>query len=273
MRLFVTGSNGFVGSAVVEAALARGHEVVAMVRPATSIERPSWGSHPSVSFSRGDLRRPGDWADDLDGCDAVVHLAAIPGGDFFTQFAATVLGTEQLLEALGNHPVPRLVHISTFSMYDYRAIPDGSVLDEDSLVEARPLDRDEYLQTKQVQEQMVRDFAAQAGVDLTVVRPGAIYGPGNLWNAGRAACRWVLLARIRALHGPEAHLRRELRRGDRARGRASRGDRNDAQHRRRRPADPPSSKQLSGRRGSKGSAARSPCRSGWCGSSPMWPTP
>ena len=185
MRLFITGGSGFVGAAVVGTALERGHEVVAMVRPATSIAKQPWAEHPGLSLARGDLRRRGDWEAGLDGCDAVIHLAAIPGGDFFTQFNATVLGTENLLAAMAATAVRRLVHISTFSMYDYRAIPDGSVLDESSPIEARPLDRDEYLQTKIIQEQMVRDFASEHGGELTVIRPGAIYGPNNRWDAGR----------------------------------------------------------------------------------------
>jgi nucleoside-diphosphate-sugar epimerase len=97
-----------------------------------------------------------------------------------------VIGTENLLAALFERGVLRLVHISSFSLYDYRAIPDGSPLDESSPVEQRPLERDEYLQTKLIQESMVRRFASDHGAEVTILRPGAIYGPGKLWNAGRA---------------------------------------------------------------------------------------
>lgn len=180
MKLFVTGASGFVGAAVVDAAVARGHEVVRLVR------RASTDARPGVTDAEGDIRHLASWGHALAGVDAVVHLAAAKGGDFHTQFATTVLGTEVLLDAMRAAGVARLVHVSTFSVYDYRALAVGSTLDEQSPVEAHPLDRDEYAQTKLVQEQLVRAFAAAGGA-VTVVRPGAVYGPGNLWNAGMAA--------------------------------------------------------------------------------------
>jgi nucleoside-diphosphate-sugar epimerase len=184
VKLFVTGASGFLGAAVVDAAEARGHEVVRLVRRATSGQDGS--PRERVVDAVGDVRDTRAWEAALDGVDAVVHLAAAKAGDFHTQFASTVLGTEALLDAMSRHGVRRLVHVSTFSVYDYRALPTGAVLDETSPVEARPQDRDDYAQTKLVQEQLVRDFAA-AGGEVTIVRPGAVYGPGNLWNAGLAA--------------------------------------------------------------------------------------
>ena len=186
MRLFITGANGFVGSAVVQAALDRGHEVCAMVRPSTSLDDTPWAKLPGVTVVRGDLRRRGGWEAELGGCDALVHLAAAGSGDFYTQFAATVIGTENLLAAMLDAELLRLVHICSFSLYDYRAIPDGDPLDEASPLEARPTERDEYPQTKLIQEEMVRRFEREHGAAVTILRPGAIYGPGKLWNAGRA---------------------------------------------------------------------------------------
>ena len=179
MKLFVTGASGFVGSAVVAAAIARGHEVVRLVRRA----EPEGGAR--VTDAVGDIRHPASWRDSLVGVDAVIHLAAAAGGDFHTQFSSTVLGTEALLGVMRDVGVHRLVHVSTFSVYDYRSIPVGSLLDESSPIEAHPLDRDEYAQTKLVQEQLVHDFALSGG-EVTIVRPGAVYGAGKLWDAGLA---------------------------------------------------------------------------------------
>ncbi len=187
MKFFVTGANGFLGRHVVAEALDHGHDVVAMVRDAGSLRRTPWHDHERVEVVVGDLRRAApSWVEALGGADVVVHLAAAVGGDFATQFASTVLGTEQLLATMADTGVLRLVHVSTFSVYDYRALAPGSVLDESSPLEANPTDRDEYAQTKLVQERLVRGFAADRGGRVTVVRPGAVYGPNNLWNAGRA---------------------------------------------------------------------------------------
>jgi 2-alkyl-3-oxoalkanoate reductase len=184
MKLFITGASGFIGSAVVESALSRGHDVTAMVRSIPSASRRSWATHEGLTFVQGDLRHPTAWKDSLAGCDAIIHLAAA-FSDFHTQFAATVVGTENLLTAMDAAECDRMVLVSTFSVYDYRAIEAGGVLDENSPVESAPLDRDDYAQTKLVQEQLVRDWAASGG-RATIIRPGAVFGPGKLWSAGLA---------------------------------------------------------------------------------------
>lgn len=180
MKLFITGANGFLGSAVVSSAIEHGHQVVAMVRDAEKSVSPA----PSADLTvvQGDLRSPAAWQPALNGCDAVIHLAA-SFTDFYSQFASTVQGTEQLLAAMTATNVNRIVLVSTFSIYDYRALATGAALDETSQLEARPQDLDDYTKTKLVQEQLVNDFAATGG-KITIVRPGAIYGPGKMWDAG-----------------------------------------------------------------------------------------
>ena len=124
MKMFITGAGGFVGRAVVDEARSRGHDIVAMVRSTTGAVET-----PGITSVIGDLRQDGPWVAALATCDAVVHLAASTG-DFYDQLASTVLGTERLLAAMSDNGVKRLVHISTFSLYDYRAIPANGWLDE-----------------------------------------------------------------------------------------------------------------------------------------------
>ena len=181
MRLFVTGANGFLGRAVVDAALVAGHEVLAMVRDTNRWAGPTG---PGVELVQGDLRDPASWRDRVTDVDVVVHLAATKAGDLHTQFAGTVVGTERLLDVLDATPPTRLVHISTFSVYDYEAAPAGSQLDERSPLEDEPATRDEYAQTKLVQERLVRERSAEASWELVVLRPGAVWGPGELWDGG-----------------------------------------------------------------------------------------
>lgn len=181
MRIFVTGAGGFLGTAVVSAAQSCGHEVRALIRDPRRWNGPS---DDSVELVAGDLRHPDRWVDALDGVDAVIHLAATKGGDLHSQFSGTVVGTERLLDAMERRPPRRLVHVSTFSVYDYEALRDGAPLDESSPLEHDPSRRDEYAQTKLVQERLVRDRSAGAAWDLVVVRPGAVWGPGELWDGG-----------------------------------------------------------------------------------------
>ncbi len=182
LRLYVTGATGFLGSVVVETARARGHEVVAVVRPASR----SGALGDGVTPARIDLRSRAGLVDSLDGVDSVIHLAAAKSGDFPTQFAGTVVATENLLEAMVTAQVSQLVGISTFSVYDYRALASGSLLDEQSPIDPTPAGRDEYARTKLVQEQLYRQFAAGNGSGrrrTVILRPGMIYGPDNLWHA------------------------------------------------------------------------------------------
>lgn len=201
MKVLVTGAGGFLGRAVAAAAARAGHQVVAMVRPASA----GRGGHPDgVTELAGDLRQRGPWAEALGDVDAVVHCAAA-SGDLPSQLAGTVLATENLLAALP--PVTgRIVHVSSLSVYDFDAPRLGGTLDEATPLEAEPLRRDAYTQTKLLQERLVRDYAAARGIGLVVVRPGAIYGPGKDWDAGRGlkAGRFDLIfaprARMRLVH-------------------------------------------------------------------------
>lgn len=181
MRVLVTGASGFLGDAVVRAAVGAGHEVVAMVRPSGALPRLT---DDRVRIVRGDLRQPIGWPAELHGVEAVVHLAATAQGDLSGQFAGTVVGTENLLAALDLHALDRFVHISSFSVYDFAALADGAPLDEATPLEPDAAHRDAYTTTKLIQEQLVRQVCAAAAVGLVTLRPGAIYGPGKDWGFG-----------------------------------------------------------------------------------------
>lgn len=183
MRILVTGATGFVGRYTVAAALARGHRVAAVLRPASSgRELGPLLDHPGVEAIRVDLRSRAGLVDAVRGADSVIHLAAAKSGDFYTQFAGTVVATENLLWAMGKAGVGQLVAVSTFSVYDYKALPGGSLLTETTPVDADPVKRDEYARTKLLQEELYRGFLA-AGSRAVIVRPGLIYGRDELWHA------------------------------------------------------------------------------------------
>ena len=181
--VFVTGATGFLGRHVVQAALDAGHDVKAVVRPGTDLVDTPWGSHPRLQSARVDLRRRTGLAEALEGCDTVVHLAAAKTGDFATRFAGTVVATENLLAAMDQVGVRRLVHCSSFSVYRSAGLPNNAMLDESAPLENTPVPRDDYAQVKIVQEELVSAWAARGDRELTVLRPGVIYGPGELWHS------------------------------------------------------------------------------------------
>ena len=102
VRILVTGANGFLGRRVVAALQRRGHAVRALVRPATAIDPARLGWGDDVEVVRGDLRATAiaELAQAFDGVDGLVHLAAAVTGGEDAQFAAGVVGTERLLDAM-----------------------------------------------------------------------------------------------------------------------------------------------------------------------------
>lgn len=191
--VLVTGSTGFLGSYTIPAILARGHRVRALVRPASRVPE-AWTDRDDIEVVRGDLRaKPVDPAL-LDGVDVVAHLAASKAGDIHAQLSGTVVATENLLEAMAAAGSRQIVLISTFSVYDYRAVRSWSRLDESSPLEGRPEDRDEYCRTKLLQERLVHEAGERNGWDVVVLRPGVIYGRDNLWTARlgvQIGSRWI----------------------------------------------------------------------------------
>ncbi len=183
MKVFITGSTGFVGRHVVAEAIARGHEVVAMVRPASSPKALAAAEQTGrLSYCRGDLASRAGLAEGIAGCDVVLHLAAVKGGDFFSRFAGTVLGTENLLLATREAGVKNLVAVSTFSVYDYGARKAGTEFDETFPVISDPRGRDEYAETKLYQDELYEAFGAEDGNAMIMIRPGMIYGRDQLWH-------------------------------------------------------------------------------------------
>jgi nucleoside-diphosphate-sugar epimerase len=175
MRIFVTGAGGFLGSAVVRKAADAGHEVVALTR--TPLPR-----RDRVVSVAGDVRDPEPWAHELAGADCVIHLA-FRFGDPVEQWDVAVEGTRALLDAMERAAVRRLVLVSSMSVYDYGAIPIGATLDESCAVVPESTRRDDYTRAKRAQETLV---GGRRGLRTTIVRPGAVYGPDELWDGGAA---------------------------------------------------------------------------------------
>jgi nucleoside-diphosphate-sugar epimerase len=183
MKLLVTGASGFLGQAVVSEALARGHSVRAMVRTGTDVSGLPWYGAAHLEYARVDLRSRKGLDAALAGVDAVLHLAASLAGDFYTQFEGTVIATERLMEAVRAAGGKRLVLISSFSVYGYLRRWSFTRMDEGSPLEEVMDERDEYAKTKLLQEKLVREYAAEGGWPLAVLRPGVIYGPEKVFGA------------------------------------------------------------------------------------------
>jgi UDP-glucose 4-epimerase len=174
MRALVTGANGFLGRHVVGTLLARGIEVRALVRPAACLEGLGWPT--SVEVFRADLRTSRELPRAFEAVDVLLHLAAVVSGGEDAQFASAVVGTERLLDAMATTACRRVVLCSSFSVYNYSSV--DRTLDEESPFHQAPdlYTRDGYTIAKWWQERVTRRFAEKYGWDLTVLRPGFIWG-------------------------------------------------------------------------------------------------
>ena len=178
----MTGANGFLGRHVVAEFLRRGHSVRALVRPAAKVDPARLGWDGDVELFRADLRASRDLPAALEGVDALVHLAAAVTGGEEVQFAASVVGTERLLAAMAQSRTKRLALASSFSVYDWSEI--RGTLTEESPLEAEIYERDGYAVAKYWQEKVARRTAEENNWELTVLRPGFIWGRGNEYLSG-----------------------------------------------------------------------------------------
>jgi len=183
MKLFVTGANGFLGRYVVAEAVKRGYKVRALVRPAAKNIPEIWKEHSQIEIVRGDLRAKKSLNGLINKTDCIIHLAASKTGDLYEQFGGTVLATENLLQAMSHCDINKLVLTSSFSVYEYMKKRGWSVLNESTPTAHNPFTRDEYCQTKIIQEKLALEYAHSHNWKCIVLRPGVIFGKDNLWTA------------------------------------------------------------------------------------------
>jgi nucleoside-diphosphate-sugar epimerase len=172
VRDLVTGATGFTGGHLARSLIARGDEVRALVRnPGSAADLAAAG----IELSTGDIRDASALDKAMRGVDIVYHVAAvyrqagIGAGEYR---AVNAVAAGQVVEAAARTGVRRVVHCSTVGVHGDVERPPA---DEDAPL--RP--GDIYQQTKLEGERLARRTADRLGIDLAIVRPTGIYGPGD----------------------------------------------------------------------------------------------
>ena len=166
MKLFVTGTTGFVGSYVAAMAAEQGAELRLLARKSSNTGNLPKGAELVV----GDLRAPEGFAAALQGCDAVIHVAAdyrlwVP--DPADMYKANVEGTRELLRLAREAGVPRVVYTSSVATMGFDTA--GTVVNEATPVgEADMIGH--YKRSKWMAEQVALE-AARAGQQVIVLNP------------------------------------------------------------------------------------------------------
>jgi nucleoside-diphosphate-sugar epimerase len=192
VKVGVTGASGFIGRTLAARWRSRGAEVVGLDRIAD----------PAAGVQACDISQPGVWQQAAAGCDVMVHTAALVGmpSDESGFWEVNVRGTRLALEAARDAGA-RFVHLSSVVTFGLD-FPDG--VDERWPVKPTGV---AYVDTKVAAEQVVLQAHAAGEAEVTVVRPGDVYGPGSRpWTVLPIELmktrRLVLPARGRGIHSP-----------------------------------------------------------------------
>lgn len=172
MRVLVTGGGGFIGKAVLKALLPRGWRLRSIAR----------GDYPElrelgVETVRGDLAELDQVVPAVQGCDAVVHVAAKAGvwGPYEDYHRANVEGTENIVTACHGNGVRALVFTSTPSVAHGGGDLEGV---DESVGYASGGDLTHYQRTKIASEQHVL-AANGTALATTALRPHLVWGPDD----------------------------------------------------------------------------------------------
>jgi len=177
-RFLVTGASGFVGRPLCKELFNRGYQV-----------RAAMHSHGQLSTNGetvivGAIDGETKWTDALRGVDTVIHLAARvhvmkdTAADPQTEFLKVNLyGTSNLAQQAASAGVKRFVYVSSVKVNGEQTTVNCPFTESDE-----PDPQDPYGMSKWRAEQELQRIAKETGIEVVIVRPPLVYGPGVKGN-------------------------------------------------------------------------------------------
>jgi dihydroflavonol-4-reductase len=173
MKVFLTGSTGFVGTHVARELAQRGAQLRLLLRPTSNLRNLEGLQAETIV---GDLLQPELLRTSIRGCDAVMHVAAdyrLWVRDPKTMYAANVDGTRALLQIAREEAVPRTVYTSSVATMGFKT--DGTIVDETTPVSLADM-VGHYKRSKFFAEQVAME-AARTGQQVIILNPTTPIGP------------------------------------------------------------------------------------------------
>ena len=177
--IFITGATGFLGKTIVTELCRHGYRVRILARPTSDIS--FFQGMADVEIAGGDILDPASLERAVQGCATVVHAAALFRfwGDAQTFHETNVLGTQHVLQAALSQGVKKVILISTIAVAG--KIEAGTIISEETV----PNPVDPYQQSKLQAEQVALHFYEAFGLEVIILRLGALYGPYSRYAFNR----------------------------------------------------------------------------------------
>ncbi len=198
-RICITGGAGFIGSHLVQRLIDANEVVVYDNLHRNALQFAHLESHEHLRFIKGDVMDAQATRRALDGCQIVIHCAAIAGvysvdRNAVTTMEVNMLGTHQVVKAALEVGVERFVEFSTSEVYG-PFIHKGK---EDDMATIGPINESRwvYAASKLASEHLSYAHYKEDGLPLAIVRPFNVYGPRQV---GDGAIRGIVLQAIRNL--------------------------------------------------------------------------
>ena len=174
MTILVTGASGFIGRNLLMSLAIAGNKTIGVVR---------FGSlnqicHDSIGIKQiGALNGSTDWSGFFGNVSSVVHCAAVAHGKLGDAISVNVEGTLNLAQQAASAGVQRFVFISSIGV-------NGNINTRPFTTEDTPAPAEPYAQSKWEAERGLQQLCQHTGMELVIIRPPLVYGPGAPGNFG-----------------------------------------------------------------------------------------
>ncbi|HZV05795.1 MAG TPA: NAD(P)-dependent oxidoreductase [Gemmataceae bacterium] len=211
-KLLITGGGGFCGSHLAEhfASTWKVRLFDSFLRDSLKYA-PGLRSNPNVEVLRGDILDRDAVRNALDGCSTVFHCAAIAGvSSYYEKSVETlrvnILGTFNLLDAMVERDVKRVVYFSTSEIYG----PNARNVRETDAPTSGPVSQRRwvYSVSKLSGEHTMLRYGETYGIGVTVIRPFNVYGPRQIGEGAVSNfCRCLTVGKPLEIYGDGGDVR------------------------------------------------------------------